>query len=243
MHRLKIAGLDLKYITSFPSYMENLFADYSADEDCDECQKLILDPGVWLDTITDETGQGPEVAEFYALSVALGEQLPLYRRLQVHGVAIEYDGEAYIFSAPSGTGKSTRAFLWQKYLGENKVSVINGDKPILWFRGQDVLACGSPWAGKEGLHRNVCVPLRGICLLRRSHENIIRRVGAQEFFDFFITQMQIPRQPRPMMDALSLIEELYAEVPVFILENDMSERGVKVAYETLTGKNYEKNRI
>jgi len=91
--------------------------------------------------------------------------------------------------APSGTGKSTHAFLWQKFLGEDNVAVINGDKPILRFREDDVLACGSPWAGKDGLQRNVCTPLGGICLLKRSSENIIRRAGAQEFFDFFAPQV------------------------------------------------------
>lgn len=228
MQRLQIAGLAVEYETQFQEGIEELLTDYRPH------QKNGDEPVVRF---------GKDVVEFYELSVALGEQLPLLGRLQTHGVAIEYDGKAYIFSAPSGIGKSTRAFLWQKYLGEDKVAVINGDKPILWFRDETVLACGSPWSGKEGLSKNVCVPLGGLCLLKRSSDNTIRRASDREFFDAYSTQIQMPADPQAMMAALSLLEELYAKVPVFVLENDMSGQGVKVAFEALTGKDFEKHRI
>jgi len=243
MQRFYVAGLSLEFNTRFPSAMGKLFAGYSDVGQVNPAPVLTLNPEQWVKHITDENGQNPEMVEFYAVSAALGNMLPEYRRLQTHGVAVEYDGKAYIFSAPSGTGKSTRAFLWQKYLGEQNVRIINGDKPILWFKDDEVLACGSPWAGKEGLEKNVCVPLGGICLLRRSAANTIRRAGSQEFFDFYVNQVQMPRGPDSMLSALSLIEQLYAKVPIFTLENDLSEQGVKVAFEALTGKDYENKRI
>jgi len=192
MQRFMVAGLSLEFNTRFPSEMERLFAGYSGDGQVNSASVLTLEPESWVKDIEDETGQGPEMVEFYAVSAALGDILPEYRRLQTHGVAIEYDGKAYIFSAPSGTGKSTRAFLWQKYLGENKVTIINGDKPILWFKDDAILACGSPWSGKEGLEKNVCVPLGGICLLHCSAANVIRSASSEEFFDFYASQVQLP---------------------------------------------------
>jgi len=243
MQRIKVAGLPLEFNTRFPSAMEKLFAAYSGGGQADADSVLKLDPESWANDIAVETGQGPEMVEFYSVSAALGEMLPKHRRLQTHGVAFEYDGKAYIFSAPSGTGKSTRAFLWQKYLGEGKVGIINGDKPILWFKDDAILACGSPWAGKEDLEKNVCVPLGGICLLHRSAANSIRPASSQEFFDSYVSQVQLPKAPDSMLSALSLIEELYAKVPIFTLENDLSEQGVKVAFEALTGKKYENHRI
>lgn len=221
--------------------MHRAFADYCSDDVSGP--DLTLDPSPWRDHIQDETNQGPEAVEFYALSVALGEQLPMFDRLQTHGVAIEYQGKSYIFSAPSGTGKSTRAFLWQKYLGADNVSVINGDKPILWFRDNDVLACGSPWAGKEGLHRNVSAPLSGLCLLQRSSQNVIRRATASEFFDFYIRQLQMPGNSIAMVRALQLIDRLYKSVPIFLLMNDMSEEGVRVCYEALTNLDFNAHKI
>jgi len=243
MLRIKVAGLSLDFNTRFPSAMEKLFAGYLDDGREQAAPVLSLEPEPWVGDVVDETGQGPEMVEFYAVSAALGDILPEYRRLQTHGVAIGYHGKSYIFSAPSGTGKSTRAFLWQKYLGEDRVSIINGDKPVLWFREDAVLACGSPWSGKEGLEKNVCVPLGGICLLHRSTANVIRRANSQEFFDFYVNQVQLPKAPDSMLSALSLIEELFAKVPVFVLENDMSEQGVKLAFTALTGLDYEECRL
>jgi len=243
MQCIKVAGLSVEYKTDFPSVMEGLFADYFVGGQESNVPSLTLDPGPWKKSITERTDQKPETVEFYALSVALGDVLPKYKRLQTHGVAIEFEGKAYIFAAPSGTGKSTRAFLWQKYLGSDKVCVINGDKPILWFKDDTVLACGSPWAGKEGLQKNVCVPIGGLCLLRRSHENKIQRATQKEFLDFYLSQIQLPKAARTIMDSFSLIEELFSKVPAFLLENDLSEQGVKVAFETLTGKEYEHYRI
>lgn len=238
MQTLKIAGLTFDFTSRLISGEDEPLLSYAVPKNSDSKPAFTLNPEPWIDMITDETDQGPASVEFYAISVALGERLPLTRRLQTHGVAIAYEGKSYIFTAPSGTGKSTRAFLWQKYIGEDKVRVINGDKPILWFRDDCVLACGSPWAGKEGLHLNLCLPLGGICLLKRSPENVIRKAGSQEFFDFYVNQVQMPKDSTAMLDALSLIDELYRRVPVFILENDMSEQGVKVCYEALTGKEY-----
>lgn len=230
-------------LTRFPSEMELLLAGYAAGGEESRACAFRLDPAPWIDTITDETCQGPVNSEFYALSAALGEQLPRYGRLQTHGVAIQYEGKSYIFAAPSGTGKTTRALLWQKHLGTDKVRIINGDKPILWFKDEEVLACGSPWGGKEGFQENVCVPLGGICLLRRSERNTIRKISGQEFFDTYTSQVQMPKDPLMQLATLRLIEELYSKVPAYMLENDRSEQGVIVAFETLTGKTYPKPSI
>ena len=51
-----------------------------------------------------------------------------------HSCAVVCDEKAYLFTAPSGTGKSTHADLWCKLLGK-KVKILNGDKPFLKFMG------------------------------------------------------------------------------------------------------------
>lgn len=91
-----------------------------------------------------------------------------FDRLTFHGACIEYGGRAYIFTAYSGTGKSTHIRLWGRYLGPS-VRIVNGDKPIIDLHDvDDIAAYGSPWCGKEGWQRNVRVPLGGICILHRA---------------------------------------------------------------------------
>ena len=48
-------------------------------------------------------------------------------RLAIHSAAIIYDDKAYLFSAPSGTGKSTHANLWKD---EYDCEILNGDVAI-----------------------------------------------------------------------------------------------------------------
>lgn len=84
--------------------------------------------------------------------------LLLHKRLFIHTwAAITYKNYAYIFCAPSGTGKTTHISLWKKFLGKD-VGIINGDKPFLSFENENgqnrITVCGSPWAGKKLWQKN-----------------------------------------------------------------------------------------
>lgn len=46
----------------------------------------------------------------------------------LHSAYIRHRGRAILFSAPSGTGKSTQASLWAQYAG---AEIINGDRALL----------------------------------------------------------------------------------------------------------------
>ena len=100
------------------------------------------------------------------------ERLAIYREiaermverdvLLFHGSAILVDGVSYLFTAPSGTGKSTHARLWRENLPAlgHTVSMVNDDKPLLKFTGEGIFVCGTPWNGKHRLGENTIAPLR-----------------------------------------------------------------------------------
>ena len=69
----------------------------------------------------------PAYLEFLCIHDSLAAQLPAHHRFLMHGAAIAFDGAAYLFTAPSGTGKTTHVRLWRQYLG-SRVTVVNGDK-------------------------------------------------------------------------------------------------------------------
>ena len=74
----------------------------------------------------------------YKIANCIVEYSPFYDLLKNHGFmlhasAVEVDGKAYLFSASSGTGKSTHTKLWQEYFGYDKALIINDDKPALKF--------------------------------------------------------------------------------------------------------------
>ncbi|MBO5714728.1 MAG: hypothetical protein J6R83_04865 [Clostridia bacterium] len=81
-----------------------------------------------------------------------------------HSTAIAVDGNAYLFTADSGVGKSTHASFWRELLGDRAV-MINDDKPLLTMENGVVYANGTPWQGKHKLGNNLKVPVKAVCLI------------------------------------------------------------------------------
>ena len=68
-----------------------------------------------------------------------------------------------LFTAKSGTGKSTHTRYWLEAFG-NRAAIINDDKPFIRLDTPAPMICGAPWSGKHGLDTNLSVPLAGICI-------------------------------------------------------------------------------
>lgn len=178
----------------------------------------------------------PEYAEALQLYREIAERLPLYDRAVFHGAAIEYGGKAYLFTGPSGIGKTTHISLWRQYLGQ-RVQIINGDKPILRKETSGITACGTPYAGKEGWHRNASAPLAGICLLSQSKENTVDLLRPEEVFSWLYQQIYKPKGEAALVKTIEIVRHLSA-LPCWALGCNISEEAVKTAFEALTGTKY-----
>lgn len=244
---LDICGILIDFETRYPDYFMTRCKNYLVDSA--DLKSIDRDVLVHINVSQQDIERSIQDsctemdAEFYALNFRLGEVLPNFGRLITHGVAIAYEGNSYIFTAKSGVGKSTHAYLWQRYFGADKVSVINGDKPILWFRDDEqILACGSPWSGKERFEQNLCLPLRGICLLQRLEDNPdatgpeIHLSNKKESLDFFIEQTFLPKDSQRLIKTFQLLERLWKNVPVYKLSADLSKECIRVSSNCLLGR-------
>lgn len=110
-----------------------------------------------------------------------------YNAMLFHGSSVMVNGKAYVFTAPSGTGKSTHTAILKEYLGE-KLTYINDDKPILKVEEGTVFVYGSPWNGKHCLGDNLKAPLDAVCLIVRAKENKVERVDATGFLKVLFEQ-------------------------------------------------------
>ena len=164
----------------------------------------------------------------------IAEQLPKFDRFVFHGAAIEYEGNAYIFTAPSGTGKTTHINLWKKNLGNN-VKIINGDKPIIKSAKKSVVY-GTPWAGKEGYQSNIKADIKGICVLKQAKENKIYRLSNSQSITHLMKQVYMPNNETALQQTLGLLGNLIENTPIFMLECDISNTAFKISYNALTGK-------
>ena len=152
--------------------------------------------------------------------------------LLLHGSTVAVDGNAYLFTAPCGTGKSTHTRLWRELFGERAV-MVNDDKPFLQITSAEVLAYGSPWSGKHGLANNVCVPLKGICLLHRGTENVIHQAEKQDLAATLCKQVHLPENEVLATKVLALVDTLAERVPLWEMACNKELEAAKIAYAAM----------
>ncbi len=178
--------------------------------------------------------------ESIAYSDAYLETLAVYRKIAewmpsqgivlFHGSVIAVDGKAYLFTAKSGTGKSTHTRLWRKYFGDRAV-MINDDKPLIQITDDSIVAYGTPWDGKHRISTNTHALLAGICILRRGSDNVIRAITPQEAYPTLLQQCYRPMEKEALLKTMQLLDRLEENVPFYELFCNISEEAVKVAYD------------
>jgi hypothetical protein len=158
----RIIAIDSRY-----DYIKEYCKDYCVSDTEADMYISVTEQEIEAERVMDE---GYTFSSGYLETLAvlrkIGELLANDNRFLFHGVVIAYDrDDGYMFTAVSGTGKSTHARLWKKYL-KDAVEVVNGDKPIIAVENKEAIAYGTPWAGKEGWQKNRGVRLKGICIIK-----------------------------------------------------------------------------
>ncbi len=239
--KARFAGLSVGIGCLTPE-LRDFCADYIANDDTKEDINIRITP----DDIAAEaarTADGtftPLMHEISAVHRAVAEKLPFFDRIVMHGAAITYLDGAYMFCAPSGTGKSTHISLWRRYLGSS-VDIINGDKPFLSLGTQNddrIYVHGSPWSGKERWQKNRSAPLRAICFISRSGQNSITTLPPEKCLQMLMRQVYMPQSADAAHATLGLIDRLVRIIPLYHLCCNISEDAVRCSFEALTGTRY-----
>ena len=173
--------------------------------------------------------------EVTAVYRKIAERMPLYEAFLIHGSVLSVDGSAYMFTAPSGTGKSTHSRLWREYLA-GRVVMINDDKPLVHIHDGQAEAFGTPYCGKEGLNTRTSAPLKAICILERSEENCIQEITAREAYPDIFRQTYRPHDRASLAKTLGLIDRLGEIVKFYWLGCNMTINAAELAYNTMKGE-------
>jgi len=155
----------------------------------------------------------------YALAYILGQNDAII----MHGSSLIYSNLGIIFTAKSGTGKSTHSRLWQKY---SDATVLNDDKNILKLEGDKVMLYSSPWSGKHKLDNNISHKLDAIVFLYQNKTNVIRRLKSIEAFKLMLSQIDFPREEN--MDLWNKITDKLLELPIYHLGCNMEKEAFDV---------------
>ena len=112
-------------------------------------------------------------------AMELEHQIARFGGFLLHASYICHNGKAILFTAPSETGKSTQAELWCRLRG---AELVNGDRAAVMTTGEEILACGVPYAGLSKVRNNRTMPLKAIVRLSQAKKTTIRRLTGMAAF-------------------------------------------------------------
>ena len=151
-----------------------------------------------------------------------------------HAAVVSYEGRGYMFLGPSGTGKSTHASLWQRYIAGT--ALVNDDNPVVRIdEDGSAKVYGSPWSGKTPCYRNVRYPLGAIVVLSQAPYNKIERLSGIYAYAALMESISGKRWDERIADGLHQTENALASaIPVWHLECLPDEEAAKLCNETIT---------
>lgn len=161
-------------------------------------------------------------------------RMPEYDAFLLHGAVISCNEHGIIFAAKRGVGKSTHIQILKDCYGD-EIKIVNGDKPIVRKEGNDFVAYGTPWRGKEGYGDNSSVKIDRICFIERGN-NTMRRVDAAEAAQRLAGQTVYPYDRRlDQMFAFNLADML-TKVKLCCAEVDMTPNAAKLTKKLTNAK-------
>ena len=209
---------DFKVETSQPDI------DYEREKSASENRK----EGIPVRHFTDE------YLETLAVYRKIADQMLSYDTLLFHGSVVAVDETGYLFTAKSGTGKSTHARLWREYFDERAV-MVNDDKPLLQITKNGVIAYGTPWDGKHHLSSNIAVPLKAICILTRASENHIEPISKSTAYPMLLQQTYRPCDSLKMQKTLEILDRILNSTNMYKLGCNMKIEAAETAYHAMKG--------
>ena len=173
-----------------------------------------------------------EYIESSVICQKITEEMISFNTLLMHGSVVAKDGYAYMFTAPSGVGKTTRTKIFRNLYPDS--IIVNGDKPFIKVTSTEVVACGTPWCGKEGWNTNIMVPLRAIFLLERvkdGEESSVEEISLGKAFPFLLQQTYRSKKPELMRKTLQLLKLFDGKLKIYKYRSSPTEESVRLAYE------------
>ena len=150
----------------------------------------------------------------------------------LHCSCLRYRDEAIIFTAPSGTGKSTHASLWRKRFGD-EVTMINDDKPLVREKDGSFVIYGTPWNGKHGIGNNISAPVRAVVFLSQAPENTAAAIAPVEALTLLLQQTVLPPDKAQLSKLLDMLGRMVESVPMYRLGCTISEEAVATIYNEI----------
>ena len=220
-------------ITYRGSYLEQKAKDYITDE---EPLFSVFATDEDLEYEREKSEEGDEFSkpylEYVAIHRLICEKIIDYGLVLFHSSVVELDGECYLFTAKSGTGKSTHTRMWREVFGERAI-MINDDKPLIKEEDGVFYAYGTPWDGKHHLSVNRRSPIKAICYLERGEKNEIEKVNSQDVTYNLLAQVYRPRNQEGLIKTLDFADSMLKSIPMYKMKCTISHEAAQMAYDAM----------
>lgn len=221
-------------ISSIYDWSYNYCKDYLTEKNPDFKIEITSDD-INFERERSEIKASDECLESLAIQRKIAEEIPHYNRILFHGSIISVDNEGYLFTAPSGIGKSTHTRLWKNYFGERS-EIINDDKPFIEFTDKEIFIYGAPWSGKHNLNKNKKVRLKGICILSQDDKNWIKKIDKKTaYVELYKQVYHILKSTENTIKTLKLFDKLL-NIPIYKMGCTISNEAVIIAYNKMKGE-------
>lgn len=224
----EIAGLKVEMQPQFHRLQKQSEAYQSSGEPV-----LRLNPALYIGSDLVADGCSDADREYIVASAQFCAGILQYGRFFLHASAVVADGEAYLFSAPSGVGKSTHTALWlHQFPG---TYILNDDKPVIGLNKKGVSVWGTPFAGKTDLQVNRQVPLRAICFLQQGKENRIERVAEDRAIALVLNNTYRPNNSDHMNRLLDMIGKVTESIDIYEMTCQNKPSAAQLSYNVMKG--------
>ena len=175
------------------------------------------------------------IIESIFLADLFNKKILKFNSVYIHSSAIVYKEKAYLFSADSGTGKSTHTKLWIEAFGNENVQIINDDKPIVRYIDGAWYAYGTPFDGGSGINLNTRARLGGIVFIERAEENSVVRLNKNEVFNrLYKNTIKFSLDSEYAGYMLNTASKLIEEIPFYLLSCNTDIQAAVICEKYLT---------
>lgn len=156
-----------------------------------------------------------------------------FNGIVLHCSSVVFEGKAYLFSAPSGTGKSTHTKLWLEQFCD-KAYILNDDKPAIRILEDSIYAYGTPWCGSSDINTNSKAKLQGICFIKRDDNNWIKPLDSKTSTFRLLHASLINLERDDMIKEMDIIDKIINRIPIYEMGCTPTIEAAKMAYEVMS---------
>ena len=228
--KLKVADLIVEFEPKYNMMKERL-TQYIYNGEKESDITINLSEQFFLDRQKENPHLSLEECEAIYTASFFYTEFVKYNGIMLHASCVQYENFAYLFSADSGTGKSTHTHLWLKKFPT--AEILNDDKPAIRYIDGKFYAFGTPWSGKFDESINAKTEIAGIAFLSRGENNEITRVDGNTVTIDFLNQTVRPTDKTTMLQFMDTLDKILTGIPIYRLKCNMSLEAVETSYNAM----------